>query len=203
MNQPINDHELQRLVDGRLTGDERDTLVKCANDRPQCWRTIASAFIEEQILRDALCPESRTDQLALEPGRTVSKSRRKPVIFVQTIAVVLCLIVGVTIGRATMRQKTSTDDGASSLVVKSESTPGSYVMLVSLPIESSGSGDVARKSDSWEQLSTPLFDEAMRDIVRQHGYNLTEEAVIYMFDDTQGDRYVLPHRQVSLIANDE
>lgn len=48
MNDLIDDHEMQRLLDGVLPADELVLLLRHADENPANWRRIAMSFIEEQ-----------------------------------------------------------------------------------------------------------------------------------------------------------
>ena len=45
---------IDRMVDGELSGDERDTLLRKCNESPGLWRSLALAYVESQTWRQDL-----------------------------------------------------------------------------------------------------------------------------------------------------
>ncbi|MFM8328416.1 MAG: hypothetical protein ACKN9U_26440, partial [Pirellulaceae bacterium] len=49
--------ELQRLVDGALSTQDRSVLLRRIDESPELWRVVALQFLEDQALRSALGTE--------------------------------------------------------------------------------------------------------------------------------------------------
>ena len=103
MNDLIDDQELQRLLDGTLSAEDRALLMQYADDHPVNWRRISLAFMEEQMLRNEL---SRIIENPLPPTELVRTEDDHgaaigPFFRVFSQAAVLCLLFGtaVWIGR--------------------------------------------------------------------------------------------------------
>jgi len=79
-----DDRELDDLVDGSLTEDQRTVLLLKLDEAPQGWKRCALAFLEAQTFRDALTPFGRAGAsmanaalppaLAARPGESSSQS---------------------------------------------------------------------------------------------------------------------------------
>jgi hypothetical protein len=54
----LNDHDLQRLVDGELSDDDRRTVLRTCSETPDGWRRCALAFLEAQLFEEALRQDS-------------------------------------------------------------------------------------------------------------------------------------------------
>jgi hypothetical protein len=99
---------------------------------------------------------------------------------------------------------------AAALVNSSPDDPrqaGDYTIILTPDLVSSrGDGRMANSiwsddPDAMEQMFTPLFDQQSRGIFRDHGYTVNEEPVIFVVQGRQGEQYVLPRRNVSLVAH--
>ena len=70
---PIAPEDLDRLVDGALSGPERRALLDRAEAVPDGWRRCALAFLEAQCWREALTPFAEraddVDDRPIEPRR--------------------------------------------------------------------------------------------------------------------------------------
>ncbi len=53
-NDQLSDRQLDRLVDGELTGDESRRLLAALDEAPDAWRNCALAFIEAQAWHEEL-----------------------------------------------------------------------------------------------------------------------------------------------------
>ena len=63
--------QIARLVDGELTESEQHQLLLWLEAHPDQWRTCALAFVEDQVLRNALEPGSR---LGMGDARVIASS---------------------------------------------------------------------------------------------------------------------------------
>ena len=64
MKDYIDPLELQRLLDGRMGEDERSLFLECVDEHPHHWRSIALAFVEEQLLRELLTNDHEVGDVA-------------------------------------------------------------------------------------------------------------------------------------------
>lgn len=180
-SQPIDRAELQRLIDGRLTAEERDMLLECAGDEAEAWRTIALAFVEEQVLREQVA--SPTVSRARKAAKPVSRRRLRSLMV--TASGLMILTGAFLAGRMTVEQGTA--------ITQPEPPDAPSELVVSEPPEQSNPWETAMRV-----MSTPMFNEESRRLLREHGYAVEEEPVIYMVEDESGKRYAMPHRKVSL-----
>jgi hypothetical protein len=54
MNVEINSGSLQRFADGELDDDQRNALLRAIDNEPVRWRELALAFVENQLIDQAL-----------------------------------------------------------------------------------------------------------------------------------------------------
>ena len=197
MSEFIDDSELQRMLDGSLSSEERQLLLQYAEGYPANWRRIALAFIEEQVLRDHLSDYPVAD---MPPAPDVTSNhlpRPSPSgwTYMLTHAAVICLMLGagVIVGRASIyeSEKDISADGGS----------GNYTVVVS-PVESVlNPQSQSINTPQHKALFSPLFDKRSLDVIRKHGYTATEQHVIFVVQGRQGEQYVVPHHNLSLIAH--
>ena len=84
--------DIQRLIDGRLTEQERtEFLQNLDQERPDQWRTIALGFIEEQLFQKALGNES-APPAEIFPERLFAFSPKN------ILAIAAVLVLGLTLG---------------------------------------------------------------------------------------------------------
>ena len=209
MNDQIDEQELQRLLDGALTLDERAMLIQYADDHPENWKRIALAYVEEQVLRDELGAIAKLSNPTASLADGTDRERTPTKRFGMSIlsqAVALCLIVtaAALLGRASVDQ----DDFPQASV----DSPGDYTILVTpdsqLAPASSKPSDSMRLTnvgpiDPVEKMLTPLFDQDSQGAFRELGYTVQEEPVIFVFEGPKGEQYVVPRRNVSFVAHRE
>ncbi len=63
---------LQRFVDRRLSAEELRQLARQAQERPECWRELACAVIEDQLWQQAFL----TTEQAIADGRRIAEAPR-------------------------------------------------------------------------------------------------------------------------------
>lgn len=204
MNESIDDHELQRLLDGTLSQEDRSLLCQHAEEHPANWRRIAMAFMEEQVLRDQLkdlaevAPLESAAGMPSEPRS--SQSRHGLAFWGQAAAWVLLLGAAVWAGRASVAQPSAARTADS----PTESfSPGDYTIVLTPGGRSSGMATPAFQDnqDALERMFTPLFDQRSQGVFREHGYTVNEEPVIYVVRGADGEQFVVPRRNVSFVAH--
>ena len=116
MSQQIDETRLQRLVDGALNEDERRALLAGLEERPELWREVALAFVEEQIWQHEIacvqhCDDARPDQTpCVVPTKT---SRRS---WVTMLALSVSLFVMLAVGFQLGEWRSSTQRVAAPIV---------------------------------------------------------------------------------------
>lgn len=192
----IDDLELQRLLDGRLTAAERSAFFDCLDDDPQKWKAVTLAFLEEQLLRSELRAMAAGESpAAVEPARR----RRDGWQWWMTQAAVMTFVltIGMLLGRSPFFAKTNADEVAGPRTAPTASPQtnperGDYYVVLTPP-------DQPAPPDPIESMMTPVLDQRVRKLVQDHGYRVSEEPVIYVIEDKKGDRYLIPQRNVSFI----
>ncbi len=115
MNQELDEVRLQRLVDGVLNDVERRDFLASLEDRPEHWREVALAFVEEQIWSDVVrAPEAKPSNVS--PAKSEPIPVKDRMSWLQRIAMAACLLVvlgaGVWIGQwKANRSATPSRDG--------------------------------------------------------------------------------------------
>jgi hypothetical protein len=94
MNQHINELRLQRLVDGVLTDAERTEFLQSLEDRPEAWREVALAFVEEQIWAAAVGAAERPAVPRKPPAGAAHAVKRA----FRWATLAACLLVAVGLG---------------------------------------------------------------------------------------------------------
>ena len=219
MNDLIDDQEIQRLLDGTLTSDDRALLLQYAEDHPANWRRISLAFLEEQVLRNEMSrlidhpmpsqPTASTDNfLPTEDVR--GRSMGRPFhLFCHAAA--LCLLFGtaVWIGRVTVEQESQlvadevvdgamrpeTADDYTIVLTPDQQTDPIENNAVQLASTNSNSDDVV------DQMFAPIFDRESQGVFRDYGYTVNEEPVIFVVQGPTGEQYLVPRRNVSFVAD--
>jgi len=99
----VDDLLLQRLVDGELSDEDRSGVLASLDARPQLWRTVALAFVEDQLWSGELRRDAAGDERPSEPARaprTAPASRRAWAPVVAVAASLLGMLgLGYQIGR--------------------------------------------------------------------------------------------------------
>lgn len=99
----VNDLLLQRLVDGELSDEDRSGVLASLDARPQLWRTVALAFVEDQLWSGELRRHAARDERPSEPARATraAPASRRP--WAPVVAVAASLLgmlgLGYQIGR--------------------------------------------------------------------------------------------------------
>ncbi len=198
MTDQIDKYELQRFLDGKLPADERELFLELADEQPQHWRTIALAFVEEQVLRQELSDlasgrDHSVSSDIRDEAAPAKQSSNWSSLLVQAAIALLLIGAGTLIGRYSTPSTTD---------------PDSYIMVVapeqtdSPPIPAQDNRGIALQT-AMGLIPSPLFDQESRRVIHDHGYTVMEEPVLYMIQNQAGEQYVIPHRKVSLVAHNE
>lgn len=195
MTDGIDEFELQRLLDGRMTETERGAFLECVDDQPHQWRHVALAYVEEHVLRHALQASDRRESVS---------STRKAIGWTSVLAraaiVVFALFVGVLVGHSM-----NADSGQNGDV--QNAGDGNTYVLFGQPGDRADRTEEVKASDIWadtrDLLTRDLVDRPSRRVIRDHGFDVSEAPVIYILQDGEGGHYVLPERHVSLVSHKE
>ena len=207
-------HELQRLLDGTMTAEQRTLFLDQADDRPAYWRTIALAFVEEQVLRHELGalvaskPRMGVDLASknCESG-DLNRSRNRLRLVPMAAMVLLVLGLGVWAGNLLRKNK---NPGTSYVMwlepdVRSESSDTARESHDLMPVKSQSEPEqLVGETDSvipsrtlFDWIATPLIDAESRQVIQDHGFTVHDEPVLYVVDSGEGRPYLLPYRQAS------
>ncbi|MFT5523426.1 MAG: hypothetical protein ACI9HK_001372 [Pirellulaceae bacterium] len=209
----IDRHELQRLLDGRLAADERELLLELADEEPQSWRVIALAFIEEQVLREELSQFSSEEfDGAVRASKEIAVVEQKrsswSSLLVQVAVVLLLVGAGTLIGRYSVPK--SDDLGGYTIVVAPDQQLDQQLdqQRTGWNVQTTGNDQnpavaAASLRMALDLMPRPFFDQESRSVIHNHGYTVMEEPVLYMIQTQAGEHYVIPHRNVSLVAHKE
>ncbi len=212
----IDEVELQRLLDGRLPESEREIFLECVDEQPEQWRRVALAFVEEQVLRAEL-GGMRVEDPAFSPATiaaaTKNAATKAPRVaasrskhwFAHAMAVALALVVGGLLGRSTTAPTGQQHLGQQSSIADT-GDGNTYVLFPSLGESTANSGlannEMVGGEDVQPWLTTEIVSPQSRKAIRDEGYEVIERPIIYIVQDRDGGRYVIPQRHVSLVSNE-
>lgn len=199
MNDSLDALELQRLLDGRMSADERTLFCEIVDETDDGWKSVALAFVEEQALRAGLSPTAAPLQ---SPPAAPGGSRGMIARLMTTLAFTACaLVAGLFIGRATVA------DGGGDPTITNRKPPANpstagrpkndYYIVLAPDEKKTPENAATAPADPLDSMMRPVIDPGTRQLVRDHGYRIQEEPVIYVYYDEKGDSYVIPQRHVS------
>lgn len=220
MNETLDEHELQRLLDGSLTSEERIMLLRYAEKHPANWRRIAMAFVEEQVLRSELAKLqatgmqfAATQQVALPNSLSVSiKDRHRFRWLAQAAVVCFALGAAIWLGRFSKTQQAPAKPIPHKDFVENTQSPQTKgTKPVASPEPSPRLVDTRHEMNIVKadfntpvaEMFQPLFDQETLDVFQAHGYTVEEEPVIYVVPGRAGEQYFVPRRNVSFVAHRE
>lgn len=76
--EPVSVGQIERLVDGELSGEERRAVLMALDHERDGWRQLALAFLESQALRDSLRGRSKATTGPISIAPVVTRSARQP-----------------------------------------------------------------------------------------------------------------------------
>lgn len=200
--------ELQRLIDGRMPALERAAFLECIDDEPTCWRNVALAYVEDQVMKAELNSPSLPEPKVLPVSRKPTNGRIGRVVMLACL--LLALLVGGVAGRWTNSIGSPTAS-APRFKVNELSPPetnkpeppidGDYFVLLNSP----GGESAANEPSPWEVISAsmqqPVFGDETRESIRNFGYDVHEEPVLFVLEDEQGGHYMIPQRHVTFVSH--
>lgn len=213
--------EIERLVTGRLPADERALLLSWADDHPENWRLIASAFLEEQSLATSLRSDLEPAS-ALKPPRSAHRSETY-----KSMALAACvvLLIGSLLGHAwqashpdkerlivdgtasrgpsvdgPLSSDTPSDDAVIFVVDRTAVGPAaeSATNRMSTPPDTS-SAAISDLERLIRQMREPVIDPPLREVLVSHGLRAVEEPNLYLVADDSGKTYAVPKRRISFV----
>ncbi|MEM7453033.1 MAG: hypothetical protein AAF456_01645 [Planctomycetota bacterium] len=157
----MNNDQIQLLVDGQLDHDERSRLLRSLADDSSQWREVALAFIESQILNEALNFDDmsamvRAEKQPVQDDVRLPSSRRTP-----WIAIAVSLAAGLLCGFLMFRGP------APEAVTQSDPAP------VVNNTESNADPDSIPLEEALARSARPVSLDARRELLRA-GYFIDE-----------------------------
>ena len=156
MNTAMNELELQRLVDGELSQAEQQNLLRRLDESPGDWRTVALAFVEQQVFADA------SRELLAESAMPARVAMRAELKSPRTLwpTVVAAVALGIGLGLLSGGLMTSLRPGSSDAVVDADnpidqSDQATDAVLEPVPVMSLEFANAGREDDAW---SIPVYD---------------------------------------------
>ena len=206
MNTAMNELELQRLVDGELSQAEQQNLLRRLDESPGDWRTVALAFVEQQVFADAsreLLAESAT------PARVAMHAEAKSP---RTLwpTVVAAVALGIGLGLLSGGLMTSLRPGSSDAVVDADnpidqSDQATDAVLEPVPVMSLEFANAGQEDDAW---SIPVYDPGdvnddywnvenivppeVRSAFSKEGYRVDHHREFYSIPLDDGRRVAVP-----------
>jgi hypothetical protein len=148
--EPVSIGQIDRLVDGELSRDERRAVLMALDHERDGWRQLALAFLESQALRDSLSGRSKatTAPISVAPigvTRPVIQSR-------WSSSSILAVVASAALMFGLGRLSTSSMQQASHETVTS--APATYQPSTTSPVEDAQSELVADAGSSVQQQQT-------------------------------------------------
>lgn len=202
----IDEMELQRLLDGRLSESERSVFLECVDEQPEQWRRVALAFVEEQVLRTELSG-LQVDDLPLpkkttKPLSTWTLQARN--LLAYAAVALLALVVGGLLGRSAKTPSDRSLPIAQPPLLENAGDGNTYVLLPAA-VDSNQNTDLDSVAtignDVRPFLTTDILSPQSRSEIGEQGFDVIESPIIYIVQDRDGGRYVVPQRRVSLVSN--
>lgn len=186
MNSQIDPLELQRLVDDQLDAEEQSCLLAWAEQYPENWRSIATAFLEQQQFRRLL----RADDSPLSSAPTIASSKQSITRRVLAVAASIVLAIGTFAAGYNARPNRNT----------ANAKPAGSSLTESVPDRDSDSKPQITWAHLADSISEPLIDEPIREILARQGVMTFERPVIYYIQDESGGGYIIPKREAVLVS---
>lgn len=100
MNDLPIDLQIQMLADGELGHDERSELLKSMEHHPQRWQQLALAFVDNQVVQEAIRQPAITEPIHTNLRRdSASSVKRQRGRFIRGwLAMAVCLSIGLLSG---------------------------------------------------------------------------------------------------------
>ena len=124
-------------------------------------------------------------------------------------AVFIALVVGVIGGKWLNSGSATAGANPSKIAVenvdlgKPPEAGDDYYVLLKPAVGETQSTD----SSAWDYISSslqrPVFGAKTRETIRQQGYDVEEEPVLYVIEDDSGGHYIIPQRHVTFVSYDK
>ena len=190
------DHTLisMKFAAGELSLTEENEFLLTCEIEPELWRDLALQFVEVKRIGQAFAEEDQQ-----EPAQ--QRNRRFGVRMPLRDLLVTCL--GICIGVFSTLQWHPAAAPVASLPERSSVDPDVYYIVLD---DEETTEDIASTSSLENQLAgffTPIFHQAEQDALRNAGFMLNDEPVLYLISDEQGNQYAMPHRTISVSPVEE
>ena len=224
----LTELDLQRLVDGEMSDDERREFLYRLDSDPQTWREVALAFVEDQVwcqkLKDAESVIGQQQERPMKTPTGVSHSRLKTV-----LQLAACLLLTLTVGYQWGRQNPRSErTGAEPIAaipqpagpdsdVASQPNPPPVTVANNQPqpacrlqLTAGGDGGVRTlelpvyesfqlDSDAW-QLPNSESIELLNEELVEHGYRVDRQTNFLTGQMSDGRHVVVPIHRTSLCS---
>lgn len=204
----IDELELQRLVDDRLSDEEVACLIEWVDEsaslgNDQAWRNVAMAYIENQTLTRALVG----DKIATVSDNGSVHLRKSPTERLTTWT--LALACGLLIAAFSFSMGSRSGSPVETSVAERTQSTNDDVFSGGFPAQpvnpNSQSMGPGRSSQSLQYLtstlSKPLIGDEARQMLAEQGVLSFESPVIYVVEGPDGTNYVIPNREAVLISH--
>jgi len=217
--QPLDDHLLDRLVDGEATETERRMLLARFDSEPGGWRRCALAFLEAQSWREALGPlataaagpsmQSLAGEPTSPPFKRPSQSRwRLPRLSIRSsvemaAALLLAFSLGISVGGMS---RPLTPDRHNKNVAGANPLAPAQVESLATPdrVESQTAPDGvpvlvgAGVDERWIRRQPAALPEYVQRQWERKGYQVEQRRRLVSLDLQGGERLAIPVDEVEL-----
>ena len=188
MNNNTQSKMIQKLVDGELSHDARSQWMSGLSDGSETWRELALAFVEKQVIDEAL--EGITAEVPkafVAPKNQIEEtgSQRRARTLIWLVGLTACLLAGVFIGAQYAAQNSD------SVAVKQDIN--SQPLKQDLQEHDAAIG----LADALSRSSSPVPNEFRRALL-QAGYSLRDQQTIANVTLPTGGQVELPVRDVDV-----
>ena len=188
MNNNTQSKMIQKLVDGELSHDARSQWMSGLSDGSETWRELALAFVEKQVIGEAL--EGIAEEVPkafVAPKNQIEEtgSQRRARTLIWLVGLTACLLAGVFIGAQYAAQNSD------SVAVKQDIN--SQPLKQDLQEHDAAIG----LADALSRSSSPVPNEFRRALL-QAGYSLRDQQTIANVTLPTGGQVELPVRDVDV-----
>ena len=188
MNNNTQSKMIQKLVDGELSHNDRSQWMSGLTDGSETWRELALAFVEKQVIGEAL--EGIAEEVPkafVAPKNQIEEtgSQRRARTLIWLVGLTACLLAGVFIGAQYAAQNSD------SVAVKQDIN--SQPLKQDLQEHDAAIG----LADALSRSSSPVPNEFRRALL-QAGYSLRDQQTIANVTLPTGGQVELPVRDVDV-----
>jgi len=176
MNNPY-DH-IQRIVDNEAATDERQTFFEYAEEAPEYWKELALAFVESQLISNALCRGKAAASGASPAG----------LLRVLGWAAILMLGLGLGAGGMWLRFAPGTEPPLTDVESPAPAVTEEFPVIRTL--------EAMRQAGQWVGHPDHPLQQASR-FVEEQGYESSLQTAYLLTTREDGRKVILPVNQLS------